>query len=982
MKRLNTLLFSIFLALVPIFLFGQRTITGTITDAETKEPLLGANILIQGTTTGTITDFDGNFSLDVPEGTTGLLISYTGYAEIVYPLGAENVLNIELTAGELLDEVVVIGYGTVKKEDATGAIQTISTEDFNKGAINSPQELLVGKVAGVQITQGAAPGDGAAIRIRGGSSLGASNDPLIVIDGIPIDNGGVSGARNPLNAINPNDIETFTVLKDASATAIYGSRASNGVIIITTKKGKTGKGIKVNYAGNVSISQNVSNLDVLSADEYRSLVAEQFPDSFEPDSLLGDANTNWQDEIYQTAIGQDHYLSFSGGISDFLPYRVSLGFTNRKGILKTDEFQRQTIGINLNPSFLDNRLQLTLGLKGSFSQNQFANRGAIGSAVRFDPTQEVFQPGNAFGGYFTWTQDGTGNPNSLAPHNPLALLELRDDQSEVSRYILNAAVDYRFGFLPELRANLSLGYDYSQGEGTVVVPNFASFSFDPINGGGQNSRYTQEKKNELLDFYLNYVKEFGNQKVDIMAGYSWQRFFFDNYSFNTNAAGTPTPDITTEFFDSGELFLLSLFGRLNYTLDDKYLFTFTLRRDGSSRFSPDTRWGIFPAAAFAWKIFENQDGVLNNLKLRLGYGVTGQQDIGGFYLYLPTYTIGQPTAAYPFGNDFVQTLRPEEYDADIKWEETTTYNLGLDFSLLNDRLSGSVEYYVRQTSDLLLGIPIPAGTNLSNFLITNVGDLENRGIELTLNAIPVQRANYRWEVGFNFTRNENEITKLLATDDPEFQGNRVGGISGGLGNTVQINSVGFPASSYFLYEQVYDESGTPIEGLYVDRNGDGVVNPDDLYRTENPAPDYFLGLNSSFEYKGLSLSFSARANLGNYIYNNVWSDFGNYASLFNSAGFWSNVHSSVNDIRFQNPQFLSDHFLQDGSFIRFDYITVAYQFGSLFNNTINSLGISATVQNPFVITNYEGIDPEIFGGIDNNIYPRARTFVFGLNASF
>jgi iron complex outermembrane receptor protein len=982
MKRLNTLLFSIILALVPIFLFGQRTITGTITDAETKEPLLGANILIQGTTTGTITDFDGNFSLDVPEGTTGLLISYTGYAEIVYPLGAENILNIELTAGELLDEVVVIGYGTVKKEDATGAIQTISTEDFNKGAINSPQELLVGKVAGVQITQGAAPGDGAAIRIRGGSSLGASNDPLIVIDGIPIDNGGVSGARNPLNAINPNDIETFTVLKDASATAIYGSRASNGVIIITTKKGKTGKGIKVNYAGNVSISQNVSNLDVLSADEYRSLVAEQFPDSFEPDSLLGNANTNWQDEIYQTAIGQDHNLSFSGGISDFLPYRVSLGFTNRKGILKTDEFQRQTIGINLNPSFLDNRLQLTLGLKGSFSQNQFANRGAIGSAVRFDPTQEVFQPGNAFGGYFTWTQDGTGNPNSLAPHNPLALLELRDDQSEVSRYILNAAVDYRFGFLPELRANLSLGYDYSQGEGTVVVPNFASFSFDPINGGGQNSRYTQEKKNELLDFYLNYVKEFGNQKVDIMAGYSWQRFFFDNYSFNTNAAGTPTPDITTEFFDSGELFLLSLFGRLNYTLDDKYLFTFTLRRDGSSRFSPDTRWGIFPAAAFAWKIFENQNGVLNNLKLRLGYGVTGQQDIGGFYLYLPTYTIGQPTAAYPFGNDFVQTLRPEEYDADIKWEETTTYNLGLDFSLLNDRLSGSVEYYVRQTSDLLLGIPIPAGTNLSNFLITNVGDLENRGIELTLNAIPVQRANYRWEVGFNFTRNENEITKLLATDDPEFQGNRVGGISGGLGNTVQINSVGFPASSYFLYEQVYDESGTPIEGLYVDRNGDGVVNPDDLYRTENPAPDYFLGLNSSFEYKGLSLSFSARANLGNYIYNNVWSDFGNYASLFNSAGFWSNVHSSVNDIRFQNPQFLSDHFLQDGSFIRFDYITVAYQFGSLFNNTINSLGISATVQNPFVITNYEGIDPEIFGGIDNNIYPRARTFVFGLNASF
>ena len=982
MKRLNTFLFSMLLALAPTFLLGQRAITGTVTDADTKEPLIGANILIQGTTIGTITDFDGNFSLDVPEGTTALLISYTGYAEVVYPLGAENMLNIELTAGELLDEVVIIGYGTVKKEDATGAIQTISTKDFNKGAINTPQELLVGKVAGVQITQGAAPGDGAVIRIRGGSSLTATNDPLIVIDGIPIDNGGISGARNPLNAINPNDIETFTVLKDASATAIYGSRASNGVIIITTKKGKTGKGVKVDYAGNVSISENVRFLDVLNADEYRSLVAEQFPDSFEPDSLLGNANTNWQDQIYQTAIGQDHNLSFSGGISDFLPYRVSLGYTNRNGVLKTDEFQRTTLGVNLNPSFLDNRLQITLGLKGSFSQNQFANRGAIGSAARFDPTQEVLDPGNAFGGYFTWTQEGTGNPNSLASPNPLALLELRDDQSEVARYIMNASIDYRFAFLPELRANLSLGYDYARGEGTVVVPNFASFAFDAVNGGGQNSRYDQEKTNELLDFYLNYVKEFGNQKIDIMAGYSWQRFFFDNYSFNTNTAGTPSPDITTEFFDSGELYLLSLFGRLNYALDDKYLFTFTLRRDGSSRFSPETRWGLFPAAAFAWKILENNDGILNNLKFRLGYGVTGQQEVGGYYLYLPTYTIGQPTAAYPFGNDFVQTLRPEEYDADIKWEETTTYNVGLDFSLLNDRLSGSIEYYIRQTDDLLLFSPTPAGTNLSNFIFTNVGDLENRGVELTLNAIPVQHEDYRWEVGFNFTRNINEITKLSATDDPEFQGVQTGGISGGLGNTVQINSVGFPASSYFLYEQVYDEAGAPIEGLYVDRNGDGVVNPNDLYRTENPAPDYFLGINSTFDYKGLSLSFSARANLGNYIYNNVWSDFGTYASLYNSAGFWSNVHASVNDIRFQNPQYLSDHFLQDGSFIRFDYITLAYQFGSLFKKSIKNLGISATVQNPFVITNYDGIDPEIFGGIDNNIYPRARTFVFGLNASF
>ncbi|MCI5081783.1 MAG: TonB-dependent receptor [Saprospiraceae bacterium] len=981
MKQLfYSALFAVVLALLPSALFGQRTISGQVTDAETKEPLLGANVLVQGTTSGTITDFDGNFSLEVPEGTTALVVSYTGYAEVVVPLGAENTINVELTAGELLDEVVVIGYGTVKKEDATGAIQTIDQADFNKGAINTPQELLAGKVAGVQITQGSAPGDGAAIRIRGGSSLSASNDPLIVVDGIPLDNGGISGSRNVLNAINPNDIETFTVLKDASATAIYGSRASNGVIIITTKNGKLGQGIKVNYSGNVSIAQNVQNLDVLSADEFRSLVTERFGEGHPADTLLGSANTNWQDEIYQTAFGQDHNLSLSGGIGEYLPYRVSLGFTNREGVLKTDEFQRTTVGVNLTPKFLDNRLQFKISFKGSLSQNQFANRGAIGSAARFDPTRPVYDENSPYGGFFTWTDATTGNPNSLAPANPVALLELRDDNSDVTRYITNASVDYRFGFLPELRANLNVGYDYAKGEGMTEVPNFASFSFDAINGGGNITNYTQTKENQLLDFYLNYVKEFGNQKFDVMAGYSWQHFFYDNYSISMDQAGTPIN--TQEFEDTGELYLVSLFGRLNYTIDNKYIFTFTLRRDGSSRFSPDTRWGLFPAAAFAWKIIDNQPGVLNNLKLRLGYGVTGQQEIGSYYQYLPTYTFGLNNAAYPFGNDYIITLRPEEYDANIKWEETTTYNVGLDFSLLNDRLSGSIEYYQRTTADLLNRIPVPAGTNLSNFIDTNVGDLENRGVEISLNAIAIQSEDITWDIGVNFTRNQNEITKLTATDDPDYIGVQVGGIAGGLGNTVQIHSVGYAASTYYLYEQVYNENGAPVEGLYVDRNGDGRISPLDLYRLENPAPDMFLGINSTFSYKNLDLSFSARANIGNSVYNNVQSDFAYYSGIYNSTNFLTNVHRDIYDVQFQNPQYLSDHFLQDGSFLRVDYITLNYRFGKLLNGAIDNLSLSATIQNPILITDYSGLDPEIFGGIDNNIYPRSRNFVFGVNASF
>jgi iron complex outermembrane receptor protein len=963
------------------FLYGQRQISGTVTDAEKGETLIGVNILAVGTNIGTVTDINGSYSLDIPAGVTQLQFSYTGYSSQVIELGAANVLDVTLAPGSVLQEVVVVGYGTVKREDATGSVATVGSEKFNRGAITSPQELLAGKIAGVQITTSPEPGGGAQIRIRGGSSLSASNDPLVVIDGIPIDNGGISGERNIFNFVNPNDIQTFTILKDASATAIYGSRASNGVILITTKKGALGKKLSVEYNGNVSISKPLETIDVLDADEYRALFND--PSKFTSQAaldtaktLIGDANTDWQNEIYQTAIGHDHNLNLSGGISDFLPYRVSLGYTDRTGILKTDEFRRLTGAINLSPKFLDNALQVNLNLKAMNTDNRFANRGAIGAAAFFDPTQPVYDDNSQYGGYFTWT-DNAGVPNGLAPANPVALLELRNDESTVNRYVLGGSVDYRIPFLPELRANLNLGYDYSKGEGTIKVSEQASFAYDAINGNGENNTYNQTKKNSLLEFYLNYVKELGETKLDVMGGYSWQRFFFEDNFRNATASGGNV----VEGDGKGELFLVSLFGRLNYTLYDRFLLTFTMRRDGTSRFSPDARWGLFPAAALGIKIVEENDGVLSNLKLRAGWGVTGQQDVGGYYLYLPRYLASFETASYQFGNAFIQTLRPEGYDYNIKWEETTTYNAGLDYGFLDSRIYGSLEFYLRKTKDLINFIPVPAGTNLTNFITTNVGDLENQGVEFSLNVLPVKNNNMTWDVGFNVTRNKNEITKLTATDDPNYNGVRTGGISGGVGNTIQIHSVGFPANSFYVYEQVYDENGNPIEGLYVDRNKDGVVNDDDRYRLEKPAPDYFFGLTSSLTVGDFEFSFAGRANVGNYVYNNVWSGT-SYFNLFHPTKYLGNVNSISATTNFNNPQYDSDYFVRNASFLRLDHITVGYNFSSLLGDKVNFLKLYATVQNPLLVSNYKGIDPEIASGIDNNIYPRSRTYLLGLNVRF
>lgn len=971
----------VFLVILPGFVFSQRTITGTVTDKATGEPLIGATVVDRDNfSLGTITDFDGSFSLRIAETTAALRFSYTGYNTVDVNVAGIDNIDIQLEAGRVLTEVVVIGYGTVRREDVTGSLQTVSTRDFNRGAITSPQELLAGKVPGVSITTGGGPDDASQIRIRGESSLNATNEPLFVVDGIPLDGDGVSGNRNPLNIINPNDIESITVLKDASATAIYGSRAAGGVILITTKKGAAGAKLKVSYNGNVSWGRPFNTVDVLSADEFRAVMGERFPDQV---YLMGDASTDWQSEIYRTALATDHSVSMTGAVG-ILPYRVSLGYTSKDGLLKNDNFGRYTAGINLSPGLLNNTLQVNVGFKGMLTQNQFAERGAIGAALSFDPTQPILDPDSKYSGYRAWTLQN-GNPNTLAPNNPVSLLDpnLRDDRSTVRRYILNASADYRLPFFPALRANLNLGYDYSLGEGTVMVPgnNAVAFAFNQNFGGGIDNEYRQERTNEVLEFYLNYKATLGGRHdLDLMGGYSWQRFFTDNSFRNDDAARTS--DFTVERENQAdELYLLSLFGRANYSFNNRYLFTFTLRSDATSRFAPENRWGLFPAVATAIKIIDNDNDRFNSLKLRAGWGITGQQAIGTPYEYQPLYLLSFDNAGYQFGNTFVNTLRPGGYDRNIKWEETATTNLGFDFSIIKGRLSGSIDLYERLTKDLLSFVQVPAGTNLTNFINTNIGRMLNRGVELAIFTSPVSTSKIRWDLGANIAYNYNEITNLTATKDPDFPGLEVGGIAGGVGSNIQIHTVGFAPRSFYVFEQLYDENGNLLEGQYADRNGDGVVDVLDKYRYNKPAPDYLIGLTSNLSVGQFDFSFAGRANIGNYVYNNVATDMGYLQRLYHPTDYLSNVHRSAvaNNILLQSSATFSDHFVTNASFFRFDHITLGYTFDQLLGDFLR---LYATVQNPLVFTKYDGLDPEIGNGIDNNFYPRPRTFLFGLSVTF
>lgn len=975
LKKVTGLLLLVLITQVS--LAQNKVITGKVTDARDGSPLQGATVAAKGNRAGTQTDAKGAFSLSVDNSVSIIVISSVGFNAQEISIDGKTTVDVSMAINNTsLGEVVVIGYGTARRKDLTGSVSTITSKDFNRGPLPSPEQLINGKVAGVQITApSGAPGAGGRIRVRGTSSLSGSNDPLIIIDGVPVDQqSGIAGTNNPLAMINPNDIETFNILKDASATAIYGNRATNGVIIITTKKGKSGK-FRLSFSTMNSYSVVGDKLDVLNAEEFKAVVNGKGNTSQK--GLLGTANTNWQDQVYDNAFATDNNIAMTGGIKNF-PYRFSLGYLKQNGILKTGSLNRFSTAFNLNPRLLKNSLKVDLNLKATFSDFFFANEGAIGGSAFFDPTQEIRRNDNRFGGYWEWLANNN-QPDGLAPKNPVGQLYLRDDQSDVTRIITNLQLDYTFPFLKDLRAVLNVGYDYSKGQGTVYIMDSAAMSYIR---GGVNNKYEQTKKNKLLDFYFNYVKDLKSirSRLDLTAGYGYQDFMrmspnYADYRANGQefAPANPFPFETQNT-------LVSFYGRANFTVHSKYLFTATLRRDGSSRFSPDTRWGWFPSAAFAWNISEESflkgNKVLSNLKLRLGYGITGQQEIGNDYAYIANYNLGAETAQYQFGNSFYQVQRPVGYDANIKWEETKTINLGIDFGFLNGRINGSIDYYNKETIDLLSFIDVPAGTNFTNRIFTNVGDMNNKGVEFTLNSNIIQKSKLTWDLGFNITYNKNEVTRLTKVNDPTFIGVATGGISGGVGNTIQIHSIGYRPSSFFVLQQVYTDQKKPIEGLYVDRNKDGVINNLDYYRYQSPEPTVVLGFNTAVSYEKWNFSTVLRANFGNYMYNNIFS--GNGVFQPGSQRFLNNVHRNYQETEFGTYQYFSDYYVENASFLRMDNFTVSYDFGKVFNNKAN-LRVTGNVQNVFVTSKYRGLDPEIAGGIDNNFYPRPRIFSLGAN---
>ncbi|MDP6922837.1 MAG: SusC/RagA family TonB-linked outer membrane protein, partial [Lutibacter sp.] len=876
------------------------------------------------TTTGTTTDFDGNYRLENVQTGDVLVFSFIGYQTREISIGNDQTVDISLKEStEALDEVVIVGYGTTTVKDATGSVSSIKADDLNKGGVVSPDQLLSGKVAGVTITSsGGAPGTGSVIRIRGGASLNASNDPLFIVDGVPVDKSGVSGMRNPLNTINPNDIESYTILKDASATAIYGSRASNGVIIITTKKGDK-DGFKAMYSGSFSVSENIETVDALSANQFRDYVNTNGLAS--DIALLGEANTDWQKEIFRIGYGTSHNLSISGG-GNVLSYRASAGFTSQSGTLLTSEIDRGTYAVSTSANLFDAHLKIDVNAKLSLINNQFADTGAIGNAISFDPTKPVYNSDNvSYGGYWEWLQSN-GNPISIgAPKNPVALLDLRDNSSYANRSIGNIQLDYKMHFLPELRANLNLGYDISSSEGKNNIYQTAIASTAALAELGYESLYEQEKENLLMDMYLNYAKELEalNSNIDVMAGYSYQNF--TNEGLSTNNLQDASLTETFDYFN--ELNLQSFFGRLKYSFADKYLLTLTYRRDGSSRFSEKNRWGDFPAAAFAWKLYEEpfmeDNQVFSNLKLRLSWGITGQQDIGSYYPAIATYLASTSTAQYQFGDTFYNTFRAEPFNNTLKWEETTTYNAGFDFGLFDEVLTGSIDAYKRKTQDLLNFIPFPGGSSLSNAGNANIGKMENKGLELSLQYKALEKEDLSLNLGMNLTYNDTEITQLTTNDGPDYEGVPTGGFSGGVGNTIQRHTVGYAPSSFFVYQQVYDADGHPMEGVYVDRNNDGVVTNADKYRYQKPTADLTVGFNTNLRYKNWDMRMAWRGSFGNYVYNNVDANLGFQDQLLN-PGFpdvISNGVSNILETGFINggaERYMSDYYIQDASFIKLD----------------------------------------------------------------
>lgn len=943
MKR-NATFKVLLMFIVGLFLsvntFAQQIVVKGIVKDTTGEPIIGANVIVKGTTNGTITDFDGNFLLNANKGDI-IIISFIGYrSQEAQAAASMNIILKDDT--ELLDEVVVIGYGSVKKDDLSGSVVAIKAEEMNKGAVTSPQELIMGKVPGLSVSQGdGAPGAGSTIRIRGGASLNASNDPLIVIDGIPVSNDAAPGTPNALATINPNDIETFTVLKDASATAIYGSRASNGVIIIQTKKGTQDK-IKVSYSGTFTAKDPYKRIETLDAQSFREVMQAQYPEgtaqSADIQRILNvypNQSTDWQDAIYQTGLSTDQNIGIAGK-AGFMPFRISLGYNTEKGTLKTSKYERYTGAVNLSPKFFDNHLSVDINVKGTINKNRFADSGAVGAAAFFDPTKPIYDEENRYNGYWNWGIV-QGAQADLATQNPLSLLYDRNNHGTTKRSLGNIQLDYKIHGLEDLHANLNLGYDVAKTTGrNFVNSNSVQSSLDKtFIGLGQGNTWNNLRRNHLLDFYMNYAKNIESIKsnFDIMAGYSWQHFYYANHDITYS---NPTEDLGAKegyTYDENERhyirddhrripyenYLISFFGRLNYNFMDRYLLTATLRRDGSSRFSENNRWGLFPSAALAWTIsnepfMKATENVLSKLKLRLGYGVTGQQEIGD-YQYITSYSFStNPNTTY-LGTTL---LKPNGYSPDLKWEQTTTYNVAIDFGFLNNRINGSIEYYQKHTKDLLNTISAAAGTNFINLITANVGKMKNKGVEANVNAIAIQSKDFTWEVGYNITWNDSKITKLTTTFNPDYQGIDAG--------TNQKHQVGEMPGTFYLYQQVYDENGKPIQNAFVDRNNDGQITEADRYLThKSPMAKVYMGFSSQFSYKKWDLGFNLRANFGNYVYNGVAS--GNSTSNnYGGKGFITNLYNGFQDTGFTllntSEQMASDYFLENASFLKMDNLTL------------------------------------------------------------
>ena len=1024
--RMLVLLLGLFLS---VGAFAQIDVKGHVKDAQ-GEPVIGATVRVVGTQTATVTDFDGNFALKANQG-ADITVTYVGYQEATVKAAPNLVITLREDAA-VLNEVVVIGYGQVKKSDLTGSVTAMRPDSKNKGVVVNPQDMIAGKVAGVNITSNdGAPGSGAMIRIRGGSSLNASNDPLIVIDGLAMDNEGVKGLSNPLSMINPADIESFNVLKDASATAIYGSRGSNGVIIITTKKGRKGAlAPQISYSGSLTISNNKKTLEVMDGDEYRAFITKMYGAGSIPVSALGTANTNWQDEIFRTAISHDHNVTVAGAVKN-LPYRVSVGYTGQQGTLKTSDFKRVTASLNLNPSFFNDHLTMNLNAKGMYAETQYADGGAVGAAVYYDPTQDPHaftseyhkqmlgsdydKTLSNFGGYFQWpavaNYDGDtswpyGYNSTASIANPLSLLYGRDQHARSRSFIGSADIDYKVHGFEDLRLHLTLGADISKGIETTNNERWYTGSWYY----GSNGDETILKRNHQLSAYAQYYKDFAKiHHFDIMGGYEWQHFWRDQKNDYVGTYPSTSPKWTdpstsplgdavnerphTPYHFRTDSYLVSFFGRTNYSLLDRYMITATIRHDGSSRFKE--HWSTSPSVALAWKIneepFLKSVEALSELKLRLSWGQMPQQ-AGAIpdYSWIPTYSMNTGTDSfYPVAGDGT-LYRPDNYTPNLKWEKTTSYNVGFDWGIFNQRLSGTIDVYYRKTTDLLNYAPTKALSAYRNQAWQNIGSLENKGIEATISWKPVQTKDWFWKLDYNITYNKNEITDLSGVSE---DGSPVPntGIKIGVDRYLQYQQVGHPINSFYVFQQAYDSNGNPIENAVVDRNGDGQITQADKYFYKSPAAPVTMGLASRVEYKNFDFSFSLRASLGNYVYNNNEQGMANVNSteVWKSSLLYMNnyTYEAVNRNwqTYQITSQLSDFYVHNASFLKCDNITLGYSFNDLFKSaSYHGLSgrLSVAAQNVFTITKYDGLDPEVGNGFDSNMYPRPFSVVVGLNLNF